>query len=73
MRKLMLASTLSGCCKTGAKGTMIHSVYFNKVALAVTFFEKINMEELWVDFDTEKKIRYIPIHDTFRALGKDMY
>ena len=52
---------------------MIHPVYFNEVVLAVTFFEKIIMEELWVDFDTGKQFRYILIDDTFRALVKYIY
>ena len=58
-----LASVISECCKDKCLDCDV-------VAIAATFFENINVEELWLAFGAAKYFRCILIHDIFRTLGK---
>ena len=40
----------------------IHTVHTN-VALAITMFDQVNLDELWLAFGTKVHFHYIPIHE----------
>ena len=57
------------CSKVGLKKVMIKTVDTDVLVIAVTLFQKIGAEELWLEFGTGKHTRYISVHDIERALG----
>ena len=57
------------CGKVGLKKVLIRSVDTDVVVLAVAFFEKLMLDELWIAFGVRKHYRYIPIHKICAELG----
>ena len=49
-------------CK-GHRKLCIRTVDTNVVVLAITMFNQINPDELWLAFGTKVHFRYIPIHE----------
>ena len=50
---------------------MIRSTDTDVVVLAITLFEQIHAQELWVAMGTAKQLRYIPVHKVHASLGPD--
>ena len=50
---------------------LIKIVGSDVIVIAVTVFDKLNgVRELWIEFGKEKTMKYIPIHEIARGLGK---
>ena len=57
------------CAKQGYKKICIKTVDTDVVIIAISHFESLGIEELWIDFGTGNKFRKIPVHDIAKALG----
>jgi len=53
----------------GHLSILIRTVDSDVVTIAVSSFELIKAEELWIGFGTGKKFRYIPVHEIVTSLG----
>jgi hypothetical protein len=51
------------------KRIIIRTVDADVVVLAVTFFDKLSLEMLWIYFGVGRHTRFIPNHDLVTALG----
>ncbi len=49
---------------------MIRTVDTDVVVLAITFFHRLSVHELWIAFGVGKKYRYISVHDIALHLGE---
>jgi hypothetical protein len=54
---------------TGSKNIIISSSDTDVVVLAIYVFIDLHINELWIAFGKEKDFRWIPVHQTTRALG----
>lgn len=59
------------CCKVGHKKIMIRTVDTDVLVIAVTLFERLGADELWLEFGGGRYKRYISVHDIVGALGPD--
>jgi len=57
----------------GYKRILIIANDTDVVVLAVSFFNEIGAEKLWVTFGKSKKIRYISIHDVCNAMSPEKH
>ena len=58
----------------GAKSVVIRSTDTDVVVLAVSYFDhlqKFGLEELWLQYGSGVKRRYISVNEIFKELGKD--
>lgn len=53
---------------SGMKKILIRTVDTDVVILAIAFLHKLEVEELWVAFDVDKHLRYLPIHKISSSL-----
>lgn len=56
----------------GFSRVMIRAIDTDAVVLTIAVYRRIEVEEFWISFGTEKKIQYIPAHGTVQALGSVM-
>ena len=60
------------CCKVGHKEIMIKTVDTDVLVIAVTLFEQIGAEELWLEFGAGKEDeQWQPLWTTLTELSKD--
>ena len=53
----------------GSKNITIRTVDTDVVVLAVTYFNRLHTDTLWIAFGTGKNFHYIPVHDIVSSLG----
>jgi len=57
--------------KEGYRKVMLRTVDTDVVVLAVAFFSRLDLEELWVAFGAGTAFRYIAIHEIAASLGQE--
>ena len=58
------------CVDKNMTKLMIRTVDTDVVVLAITFFHRLSVHELWIVFGVGKKYRYISVHDIALHLGE---
>ena len=56
----------------GCKTAFVQTVDSDIVVLTITFFEQLNLDELWVGIGSGKSYRDKPIHELWPVLGPEM-
>ena len=55
----------------GAQTLAIKTVDTDVVVLAISYFNEINVAQLWIQFGGGKTLRWLPVHEFSSALGPD--
>lgn len=58
------------CSRAGYKRISIRTVDTDVVVLAITLFDKLSLDELWIAFGCGRNFRHIPVHEIGRSLGE---
>ena len=62
---------VSDAAKCGFTKAMIRTVDTDVVIIAISFFEQLQLSELWISFGVGKHLRYLPIHSISREIGQE--
>ena len=57
------------CSRNGYSKVMIRTVDTDVLVIAVTLFEKLHLQELWISFGKGNTHRFIPAHEISNVLG----
>ena len=57
--------------KAGYKRLSIRTVDTNVLVIAVSFWQNLSCDELWIGFGTRKHFRYIAVHEIANTLGPE--
>lgn len=58
--------------QSGFTKATIKTVDIDVLVLAISVFQKIGLEELWVEFGSGNTLRHIPVHSLIAHIGEDV-
>ena len=60
---------VSDASREGHSKVMVRTVDSDVVVIAISIFERLGLQELWIDFGTGKNRQFIPVHTVAQNLG----